>query len=115
MREKPKLKFKILYFLFGLTTLTFTGCVKQTDCDCGVKGKFIYNPYWSDAYNTTIKAHFIPDKEYYSFYRIEGFIPIDFRISDTLYVSICTTVRENTPNLDDLRPVYKLKCIEIVN
>jgi hypothetical protein len=110
---KEKLKLKILFCLFGLATLTFTGCVKQSDCDCGVKGKFIYNPYWSDAYNTKINAHFVPDGSYSDIYKIEGFIPDNFRITDTIYVSICTTVRENTPHQDDVRPIYKLKCIEI--
>ena len=99
--------------MFGLAALSFTGCVKQSDCDCGMKGKFVYDPYWSEGYNRTIKAYFIPDDIYYSYYRIEGFVPKDFRITDTLYVTICTTGREMSPNKDDVDVLFKLDCIEL--
>ena len=112
---KEKLKLKILFCLFGLASLTFTGCVKQSNCDCGMKGKFVYNPYWSDAYNTTIKAVFIPENDHFQFQLIEGFIPNEFRVQDTLYISACTSGRSTTPNLNDSRGVYKLNCIEKAN
>ncbi len=112
MKEKTKLKLKILYLLLGFITLTLTGCPKQSECDCGLTGKFVYNPYWSPGFNRTIEAHFIPDHDSDRYYRIVGFIPYDFRTTDTIRVNICTSVRELTRNQDDVCVVHKLKCIE---
>jgi len=116
---KEKLKLKILFCLFGLATLTFTGCVKQSDCDCGLKGKFIYleKPYYPDqTFDVTDKeivAHFIQNNEIFPIYRN---VPKDYRIYDTLNVNVCL---EGVPDISNsyvnhlVKCIYSLKCIEL--
>ena len=118
---KEKLKLKILFCLFGLATLTFTGCVKQSDCGCSMTGQFIYldEPYYTgpDYYkpNTKIVAHFIQDS---TVYPIFGYIPHGFRNLDTLDVSVCIELKQQPEYeyiIDMQKGTFSLECIENEN
>jgi len=123
--KEIKFKYPILSRVFLLLIPTFgiiftiTGCVKQSNCDCGVKGEFVYleKAYYPDqSYDITDKeivAHFIHNNGISPIY---GYIPKDFRIYDTLHVNVCL---EGAPDYSDsyvnhlVKPIFSLKCIEL--
>jgi len=108
---------KIILLAVLIPLLGFSSCIKQNNCDCGLKGKFIYydTPQEftrcgsQDKYN----AFFISDDELVHC-RVFGNIPKEFQSKDTLYVRVCFN---HVPygiylwDSDDCRQ-YKLKCIE---
>jgi hypothetical protein len=113
---KEKLKFKILFCLFSIASLIFTSCVKQSDCDCGLTGKFVYleEPYYTGPEyfkpDTKIVAHFIKDSCVYPIY---GYIPKDYRNHDTLDVNVCFDELQLPEYRFEMYVTYSLKCIEL--
>jgi len=117
------------YFRFVFITLIFgylftlTSCVKQSDCDCGFKGVYVYldEPYYSDnTYeldNEKIVAHFILNNRIYP---ITKYIPHNYRNMDSVNVSICLIKLSRYSDTDlkplqALNPIYSLNCIEKEN
>jgi len=116
---KEKIKIKILVCLLSITSIIFTSCVKQSDCDCGLTGKFIYldEPYITDSSfyikDKKIKAHFFSDSN--QIFHIYGTIPTKFEISDTSIVNICLQTPYSGRTLDLTKDVYYITCIEQKN
>ncbi|MDR1112455.1 MAG: hypothetical protein LBL18_01670 [Bacteroidales bacterium] len=102
-----------------ILTLAACSCVKQHDCNCDrlETGKFVYlkEPY--KTINTAcgtqgkIVAHFFKDGEKGE-RPLSGYVPIKFRSSDTIKVSVC--YEEPCDFILDMPDTYyyKLKCIE---
>jgi hypothetical protein len=103
-----------------ILVLAASSCVKQHDCDCDrlETGKFVYlkEPYKTVSTECgtqgKIVAHFFRDKDQ-DLKPLSGYVPIKFRSSDTIKVSVCYQ-----EPCDLIFPIvegtyyYKLKCIE---
>jgi hypothetical protein len=100
-----------------ILVLVASSCVKQRNCDCDymATGKFVYlkEPYkmWSVPCNTQgkITAHFIENQ--YSM-PLSGYVPIKYRSTDTIEVSICWEQAAAFCTAEAGPDYYKLKCIE---
>ena len=95
-------------------------CVKQKNCDCGLKGKFVYfekpeKINFCCNYDVKVNAVFFSNSqtEFYRCY-IVGSVPENFKTKDTVNVSVCLKEDKNNPCYKGcgLTVIYKLKCIE---
>jgi hypothetical protein len=103
-----------------LMAFVISGCVKQKDCDCGETGTFIYleSPYKPSNNTGCGKSEKIV--AYFTSYdnnkkAITGYIPLSFRVHDTLNVRVCTKdicEGQIMPAYAYFTTLYSLKCIE---
>ncbi|HOE39580.1 MAG TPA: hypothetical protein PLG05_09105 [Bacteroidales bacterium] len=108
---------KIVFII--LVALCFGGisCVKQNNCNCDITGKYIYyeepQEIYHCGYQTTVHACFISQNNFNHY--IVGSIPKDFRVKDTINVSVCLEVEIHDACTGyGVGGVYKLRCIEKV-
>jgi len=122
--KKTNLKHPNIYRVFltpiFVILLTITSCVKQSDCDCGVKGDFVYleKPYFPDQTfdinDKEIVAHFIHNNEISPIF---GYIPKKYRIYDTVNVNVCLNgfpeYSDSYVTLLVKKRIFSLNCIEL--
>jgi hypothetical protein len=112
-------KIIFIFFCLFLSGIIVTGCVKQSDCNCALTGKFVFlkDPYISDSSfyieDEEIKAHFISD--FNQIYYIYGTIPKKFQGTDTSLVNICVKTPYSGRTLDLRKDIYSITCIEMKN
>jgi len=104
---------KLVVILGSIFMLSATSCVKQKNCDCAMKGKFVYFEEPKDiiycGYERKVNAVFIQNNA--DRYIISS-IPNKFRVKDTINVSVC--LKEETKNncrFIGESIVFKIKCI----
>ena len=118
--KNPFVNMRLQKVTVGILCLVLVGlasCVKQKNCDCGLKGKFIY--YETPQENLGCGAGeyyaiFIPDDQHLGSCRIYSDIPKKFQTKDTISVSVCFNIdpssAHNAYSIDCRK--YKIKCIE---
>jgi hypothetical protein len=99
--------------LVGLTC-----CVKQKNCDCSLKGKFVYFEQPEEIYyygsNREANAVFFSPEIKAGFpHYIMNSVPTKFRSKDTLNVAVCLKEeKQRGGHTYGIGIVYNLKCIE---
>ncbi len=108
---------RLLMILLVLPLLGLMSCVKQKNCDCSQKGKFVYFENKKTiiycGYDHQVNAAFFSTEREDAPLYIVGYIPVKFRTKDTLNVDVC--LEEETKGVClafGEGSVYKLKCIE---
>ena len=123
--KNPFVNMRLQKVTVGILCLVLVGlasCVKQKNCDCDLKGKFVYFEEPKEiiycGYNREVNAVLISkgitefgitDFPHY----IVSSVPTKFKSKDTLNVAVCLKAEKRDGCRDaGAGAVYKLKCIE---
>jgi len=108
---------KIIVFSFVFFCLLAIGCVKQKNCDCGLKGKFVYYENQEEiiycGHERKVNAAFFSTDQPEFPYYIVNSVPAKFKLKDTLNVIVCLEQEKRDICMTyGIGSVYKLKCIK---
>ncbi len=110
----------LILLLFATLLLGLGSCTKLENCDCGIEGKFVY---FEDGMKCYVSGHSKKVNAIvytsYKAYPIDDYIPREFRVQDTLNVSVCVkeiqlkeVIEMPYVGPDVFESIYKLTCIE---